>query len=81
MGHDHGHHHGGVARSGARHVRPLRLALALIAGFLAVQVVVGLATSSLAVLSDAGHMGAGDRNDVFTRAVADFLEEAVKGPA
>jgi cobalt-zinc-cadmium efflux system protein len=56
MGHDHGHHHGGVARSGARHVRPLRLALALIAGFLAVQVVVGLATSSLAVLSDAGHM-------------------------
>jgi pimeloyl-ACP methyl ester carboxylesterase len=32
-------------------------------------------------VSDAGHMVAGDRNDVFTRAVIDFLAEALGAPA
>ena len=53
----HGHHHGpAAARAGARHARPLLIAFALIVSFLVVQVIVGLATSSLALLSDAGHM-------------------------
>ena len=51
MAHDHG-----VARAGARHARRLWIAFALIVGFLVVQIVVGLITGSLALLSDAGHM-------------------------
>ena len=53
MGHDHGHVH---ARAGARHAGRLWWSFALVTGFLVVQVVVGLATNSLALLSDAGHM-------------------------
>jgi cobalt-zinc-cadmium efflux system protein len=57
VGHDHSHSHGaGAARAGARHAGRLKVAFALIVGFLVVQVVVGLATNSLALLSDAGHM-------------------------
>ena len=58
MAHDHGHGHvhGGGARAGARHAGRLRLSFLLIVAFLVVQVVVGLATGSLALLSDAGHM-------------------------
>ncbi len=55
MSHD--HEHGSAARrAGARHRRPLTIALGLIVGFLVVQVITGLITSSLALLSDAGHM-------------------------
>jgi cobalt-zinc-cadmium efflux system protein len=55
--HAHGHSHGvAAARAGARHQRPLTIALALTVGFLVVQVATGLVTSSLALLSDAGHM-------------------------
>ena len=43
-------------RAGARHAGRLKAALALVIGFFVVQVVVGLAAHSLAVLSDAGHM-------------------------
>jgi cobalt-zinc-cadmium efflux system protein len=53
MGHDHAHAN---ARAGARHAGRLWLSLALIVGFLVVQVVTGLVTGSLALLSDAGHM-------------------------
>ena len=53
VGHDHTHV---TARAGARHARSLWIAFALITGFLVVQIVVGLATDSLALLSDAGHM-------------------------
>ena len=53
MGHDHGHVD---LRAGARHAGRLWWSFALIAGFLVVQVVVGLAANSLALLSDAGHM-------------------------
>lgn len=55
-GHDHGHSHGHLARAGARHGGRLRVSLLLIVGFLVVQVVVGVITDSLALLSDAGHM-------------------------
>ena len=56
-GHTHGHTHGpSVARASARHLRPLVIAFWLTVGFLVVQVVVGLVTGSLALLSDAGHM-------------------------
>jgi cobalt-zinc-cadmium efflux system protein len=53
MGHD--HHHVEL-RAGARHAGRLWWSFALITGFLVVQVVVGVATGSLALLSDAGHM-------------------------
>jgi len=52
---DHGHHHGG-ARAGARYAKPLLVSFVLITSFLVVQVIVGIATGSLALLSDAGHM-------------------------
>jgi len=60
-GHGHGraHHHGPgspAARAGERHRRPLVLAFALIVAFLVVQVVAGIVTGSLTLLSDAGHM-------------------------
>ena len=52
-----GHGHGAVAGSaGARHVRRLWISLGVLLGFLVLEVVVGVATSSLALLSDAGHM-------------------------
>lgn len=46
----------GGARAGARHAGRLRLSFALIVTFLVVQVVAGVITGSLALLSDAGHM-------------------------
>jgi cobalt-zinc-cadmium efflux system protein len=60
-GHD--HDHGAAARrAGARHVRPLALALLLTIGFLAVRIATGIVTGSLALLSDAagstGHRNA-----------------------
>ena len=51
--HDHGHSH---AISPEADRGKLRLALALILGFMAVEVVAGLLASSLALLSDAAHM-------------------------
>jgi cobalt-zinc-cadmium efflux system protein len=51
--HDHG---AAAARAGARHVRPLLVAFVMIFAFLGVQVIVGLVTGSLALISDAGHM-------------------------
>ena len=57
MSGDHGHEHGAaVMRAGARHVRPLFISFGLILVFLVVQVVTGIITGSLALLSDAGHM-------------------------
>jgi len=48
-----GHGHGG---SGPTDRRPLQVALALIVGFLLVEVTVAFASHSLALLADAGHM-------------------------
>lgn len=53
MGHDHEHPHGVSADADRRW---LRIALALIVGFMAIEVVVGVAVRSLALLSDAAHM-------------------------
>ncbi len=56
-GDGHGHSHGvSLARAGARHVRPLTIAFAIIAIFFVVEAVAGFLTNSLALLSDAGHM-------------------------
>ncbi|MEP7045333.1 MAG: cation diffusion facilitator family transporter [Ilumatobacteraceae bacterium] len=53
----HSHDHGAAAmRAGARHIKPLMISFALIVAFLGVQIVVGIVTGSLALLSDAGHM-------------------------
>jgi cobalt-zinc-cadmium efflux system protein len=51
---DHAHHHHGVSAAADR--RWLVVALAVIAGFMAVEVVAGIVADSLALLSDAAHM-------------------------
>src|ERR671917_39834 len=64
MGHDHshtGHPHGGHSHGGHSHgagagKRALAFVFALTAAFLALEVVGGLLTGSLALLGDAGHM-------------------------
>lgn len=55
MGHDHAG--AGAASAGARHRRPLLVAFLLTLTFAVVELVVGLLTGSLALLSDAAHMG------------------------
>ncbi|MET0450642.1 MAG: cation diffusion facilitator family transporter [Mycobacterium sp.] len=53
--HDHGHEHGhGVSADANK--KWLSLALVLIVGFMAVEVVVGILAGSLALITDAGHM-------------------------
>lgn len=55
-----GHFHGPAQPSGssaARHRRPLAAAFALTAAFMVVEFAVGVTTGSLALLSDAAHMG------------------------
>jgi cobalt-zinc-cadmium efflux system protein len=63
--HTHGHTHGlghaygqasASGRAGARHRGRLALALAVLGGVTVAEVVAGLVTGSLALLSDAGHM-------------------------
>jgi len=58
MAHDHDHSHAGHshAPSAGADRRWLTVALALIAGFMGVEVVAGLLAGSLALLSDAAHM-------------------------
>lgn len=52
-----GHGHGvDAASASGRHVRRLAISLGVLVAFLLLEVVVGLATGSLALLSDAGHM-------------------------
>jgi cobalt-zinc-cadmium efflux system protein len=51
--HDHAHHHEISSNADARY---LTVALLLLVGFMLVEVVVGILSSSLALLSDAGHM-------------------------
>ena len=53
QGHDHGHTH---AVSADADRRWLAIALAIIAGFMGVEIVAGILASSLALLSDAAHM-------------------------
>ncbi len=54
MAHNHGHHHHAVGAE--THIRPLVVALALIVGFMAVEVAAAVLAHSLALLSDAAHM-------------------------
>lgn len=51
--HAHGHSHGVAANADKKY---LTIALLLLLGFMAVEVVVGIAAKSLALISDAGHM-------------------------
>jgi cobalt-zinc-cadmium efflux system protein len=55
MSGDHAHSHAPL-RAGARHQGRLALAFGLTAAFMVVEVVAGVMTHSLALLSDAGHM-------------------------
>jgi cobalt-zinc-cadmium efflux system protein len=57
-GHDHGHGHGGHSHgvSADADTGKLAVALALISGFMLVEVVLGILAGSLALLSDAAHM-------------------------
>lgn len=52
----HGHAHGPPVSAGGRHLRALAVAFGIAAVFMAVEITVGLATSSLALLSDGAHM-------------------------
>lgn len=56
MGHDHGHG-AGTLSAGARHRKPLALAFALTALYMVAELVGGIVFGSLALLSDAAHMG------------------------
>ncbi|TQM83050.1 cobalt-zinc-cadmium efflux system protein [Saccharothrix saharensis] len=53
MGHGHGH---GVSSGSAKHLGRLWIAFAIGAAFMALEFVVGVATGSLALISDAAHM-------------------------
>jgi cobalt-zinc-cadmium efflux system protein len=56
-GHDHSHQHAHVTPgAGARYLGRLTVAFVVILVFFVVQVIVAIATGSLALLSDAGHM-------------------------
>jgi cobalt-zinc-cadmium efflux system protein len=55
VAHDHSHEHSHAISADSDRSK-LRIALALILGLMAVEVVVGIAVSSLALLSDAAHM-------------------------
>lgn len=55
MGHDHAH--ASAATAGAKHRKPLIIAFGLTAAYMLVELVTGLVTGSLALLSDAAHMG------------------------
>lgn len=57
MGHDHGHSHAPAASAAGRHRTPLLIAFGLTATYMVVELVTGLVTGSLALLSDAAHMG------------------------
>lgn len=57
MGHSHGHSHGhGHSHSHTNNKKALLWSFILIASFMVVEVIGGLLTNSLALLSDAGHM-------------------------
>ncbi|MFC5834013.1 cation diffusion facilitator family transporter [Nonomuraea insulae] len=59
MGTGHGHGHGAApGHAGGRHRRSLAVSFALIGGFFVIELVFGLVSGSLALLSDAGHMAA-----------------------
>ncbi len=52
-----GHAHASATSAAGRHLRPLLIAFGLTAAFMVVELVVGLSVNSLALISDAAHMG------------------------
>ena len=56
MAHEHAHSHAAHAHDAGTDAGKLAIALALILGFMAVEVTVGILASSLALLSDAAHL-------------------------
>ena len=58
MSHGHGHGHGGGGSAAGAHRWRLQLAFGMVAVFFVVELVVGLTSQSLALISDAGHMAA-----------------------
>lgn len=57
-GHGHGHGVGAAGHAGGRHRWRLAVSLGVIATFFVVELIAGLISGSLALLSDAGHMAA-----------------------
>ena len=61
-GHGHGHGHsdgrGGVETASGRHRTRLMISFAMVATFFVVELLAGIVTGSLALVSDAGHMAA-----------------------
>lgn len=57
MGDDYGHQHASALSAGQRHRRPLLIAFGLTATYMVVELVAGVITGSLALISDAAHMG------------------------
>ena len=58
MGVGHGHGHQASGHAGGRHRWRLAISFCLIAAFFVVELVAGIASGSLALISDAGHMAA-----------------------
>lgn len=52
-----GHSHASAATAGAKHRKPLLMAFGLTATYMVVELVAGVITNSLALISDAAHMG------------------------
>ncbi len=52
-----GHAHTTLSSAGAKHIRPLVIAFTLTATFMVVEFITGFAINSLALISDAAHMG------------------------
>jgi cobalt-zinc-cadmium efflux system protein len=79
MAHQHGHSHGpgGHTHGAGADARALKTALALILGFMVVEVTIGVIASSLALLSDAGHM----LTDAAALALSLFAARIARRPA
>src|SRR5919107_3633604 len=73
--HDHAHHHHAHVRT--EDTRRLNLALGLILGLMVGEIVAGILASSLALLSDAGHM----LTDAGAIALALFAARLARRPA
>jgi len=57
MSNEEGHVHARALTSGARHRKPLLIAFCLTGSYMLVEFIVGFSIGSLALLSDAAHMG------------------------
>ena len=79
MGHDHDHSAHSHAISADADRGKLRIALALIVGFMLVEVAIGIAASSLALLSDAGHMLTDAAAIAFSLAAISLAARPAKG--